>query len=70
MKNKKRKELFTICFKCGNKLGKLKEGAIGAWVGTCDNCGEEGVSCASAQHDFGIYNNEEEKKADKIQRMI
>ncbi len=54
-------EILTICMECGIKNAKKKkEGAIGVWLDTCDLCGKQNVSCASAPHDFGIYSNKEE----------
>lgn len=64
------KIIQTVCFGCGNKFGKPKGGTVGAWVDTCDICGEKGVTCASAPHDFGIYSTPEIEEADKEQRRI
>lgn len=66
------KPIIDCCLDCGNKYGdgKKKGYAIGMWKGTCDICGKENVACASAGHDFGIYNNDEEKKIDKLMRKI
>lgn len=68
-----KKQIHDVCIDCGRKYGNKphKEGhAIGVWNGTCDICGKENVSCASAQHDYGIYNNDEERKSDKMQDRI
>ena len=65
------KKIMTICLECGNKYGKKdKQGAIGVWNDTCDMCGKTNVACASAQHDFGIYNNDQERKEDAMQDRI
>lgn len=55
---------------CGKKNDKKHKGVFGSWIDTCDICGKENVYCASAQHDFGIYNDEKERSFDKIQDMI
>ena len=65
-----KKKIFDVCFDCGKKYGtKQDKGAIGTWMADCDICGEK-KPCASAQHDFGIYNNPQEKIEDKIQDLI
>ena len=64
------KKIFDVCLSCGDKYGKKQKEAFGCWLAPCDICGKENVSCASAQHDFGIYNNEQEKIDDARQDLI
>lgn len=63
-------QINTICLKCGAKNDKKHKTVFGVWNDTCDMCGSVDVPCASAQHDFGIYNNPEEKQNDRIQDFI
>ncbi len=65
-----RKKIYTVCLNCGNKNKKKHKQFMGCWIDTCDMCGDKNVRCASAQHDFGIYNSIEELKQDKIQDLI
>lgn len=61
------KQVFTVCLRCGQKYSKKNKSTFGVWKSDCDICGEKDVFCADAQHDFGIYNNPEEKKRDQVQ---
>jgi hypothetical protein len=54
---------------CGKKVDRKKKESFGMWQGKCDMCGEEKM-VADAQHDFGYYNNEQEKIEDKVQDLI
>ena len=67
-----KKKIYTVCIKCGiaNNKKHQKGGVFGCWIDTCDMCGDKNVPCASAQHDFGIYNNEKERMIDKMQDVI
>lgn len=62
------KKIYDICLDCGKK-GTKNKGSLGMWKGTCDLCGKK-TWVASAQHDFGIYNNEKEKTEDEIQDLV
>ena len=56
--------VYTICLDCGKKHDKKNKESFGMWNDTCDMCGKENVPCASAGHDFGIYNSKEEEAKD------
>ena len=64
-----KKILLQVCSDCGNELGHFKGGAVGMWVGICDNCGKRKSVC-SAPHDYGIYSTPEIEAADIEQRKI
>lgn len=52
------KELgYSVCLDCGKKYSTRKKtmSVIGIWTDDCTICGKEGVACAAAGHDFGIY---------------
>lgn len=65
-----KKEIVQVCFFCGNVYKKKDKEVFGMWKGTCDMCGKEDVWVAAAGHDFGIYNNKEEKAEDWVQDKI
>ena len=64
------KIILTVCIDCGKANDHKHKSSLGVWTDTCDMCGKNNVSCASAPHDFGIYSNEEIKAHDEIQDLI
>ena len=64
-----RNNIHNICFDCGKKIDKKHKTSFGTWLAICDMCFEEKL-CADAQHDFGYYNNEDEKVKDKVQDLM
>lgn len=64
------KQIHTMCLSCGKKYKKKNKGFFGVWMANCDMCGAKQVACADAQHDFGYYNNNEEKMRDEIQDAL
>lgn len=67
---KDKKQIYNCCLACGKKFGTKHKKVFGMWKGTCDMCNKKDIFCAAAGHDFGIYNNEKEKFADKIQDKL
>lgn len=63
-------DILTVCVDCGKKNDRKHKSAFGIWMGNCDMCGKTNVPIADAAHDFGIYNNYEEKIHDLIQDQI
>jgi len=66
----KEKIISTVCIPCGQKNDKKNKASFGAWIDTCDICGEKNVPCADAAHDFGIYSTKEIEENDKVQDLI
>lgn len=64
------KEILVVCLPCGHKNDHKNKSVMGAWIDTCDICGEKDVPCASAPHDFGIYSSEALKIDDQVQDQI
>lgn len=63
-------ELHTMCLECAKTLSKKSKSSFGVWNDTCDFCGKKDVPCASAGHDFGVYNTEEEQHRDEVQDLL
>jgi hypothetical protein len=62
--------MTNMCLKCAETRDTKHKSVMGCWVGKCEFCGEEGVTCASAEHDFGVYKTEEDRLIDKVNDLI
>jgi len=62
--------ILVVCLPCGREHDRKHKEVIGMWRDTCDLCGEENVSCASAPHDFGLYGDQESKAKDAVDDRI
>lgn len=63
------KNIHALCMDCGKKVDRKHKASLGMWKAKCDVC-DEIKMCADAQHDFGYYNNKNERDADKVQDLI
>ena len=64
------KPISICCLECGKKYDTKHKTCYGVWTDDCDICGSKNVDCASAGHDFGIYNERTEKVLDHIEDLI